>query len=744
MLRTADFTASTSRPLNLRLRADLHRVRQQFQGRDCWVLKDPLRLKYFRFEEEEYWLLQQLDGQATLQQLQQQFEERFAPQKIAVREIYRLFGLAHRSGLVISGGAGQGRALLERREEARNKRRWSLVSELLSIRFRGFDPSRVLAVLDRYVGWLFTWPALALAVVLGIASLLLVGSHWSEFYLRLPSSSEFFGPTNWLSLAVTLALVKVIHEFGHGLACRRYGGECHEMGVLLLCLTPCLYCDVSDSWTLPSKWKRAAIGAAGMYAELWLASLATWLWWYTEPGLVHHLALNVMFVGSLSTLVFNANPLMRYDGYYILADLVEIPNLRSKATALLRQYVRRFLFNRPPPPDPFLPVQARPLLASYAVASAAYRWVVSASILWFLYELTEPYGFKVVGQMLATGALVGLGGMPLYALAKGGWNLWNEERNVNTSQALFRGAILISLAIGLFCIPLPYYVRCAIRLQPEASAAVYVEVPGEIQAVLVKPGDTVQAGQPLLKLRNLDLELAAARLKTAWETQTGKLASLRQRSLADDSALAEVMQAQESLAALEEELRRRKEQLQRLVVIAPRSGVVIPAPRRPRQQNAADQLAGWHGHPLEPRNRLARLESSDCICLVGDPTQWEAVLAIDGDDVDFVRPGQRVDLLPAQRAGARIASTIGAISRRDMKTTPASMSARSGGELLTQTDAGGRERPMFVTYEAAATFSDASANLAMGGGGIARVHAGYQTPAVRLWREVRRTFNFDM
>jgi putative peptide zinc metalloprotease protein len=744
MLRAADLSASTSRPISLRLRSDLGVLRQQYQGRDFWVLKDPLRLKYFRFEEEEYWLLQQLNGQATLGQMQQRFEQRFAPQKISTREIYHLIGLAHRSGLVISDGAGQGSVLLERQREAQQKRRWSVLSELLSLRFRGCDPDRLLTALDKFVGWLFTWPAVIAGSFLGLAALLLVATHWNEFYLRLPSSTEFFGPTNWFLLAATLAFVKILHEFGHGLACKRFGGECHEMGLLVFCFTPCLYCDVTDSWTIPSKWRRAAIAAAGMYVELWLAAIATFLWWYTEPGLLHHLALNVMFVGSVSTLVFNANPLMRYDGYYILADLVEIPNLRTKANSLLQRYASRFLFNSKSPADPFLPARRRRLLACYAVASAVYRWMVTASILWFLYKLTEPYGYKVVGQMLAVGALAGLIGVPLYSLGKSLHHLWQWERNMNTSQAAFRLTIVAGVLIGLFCVPLPYYVRCAMRLQPHDAAAVYVDVPGEIAEILVQPGDAVQQGQPLLKLRNLDLELAVAQLQTQCESQARKVATLRQRSVADSSALAEVTQAEETLAALKEDLQRRTEQLGHLIVTAPRAGIVLPAPRRPDDQQAKDQLPAWHGHPLESRNRSARLEASDLVCFIGDRHEWEAVLAIDGHDMDFVRTGQRVDLLPAQRPGERIATTLASLSRRDMEVTPAAMSAKSGGELLTQTDHRGRERPVFVTYEASATFEDASSLLASGGGGIARIHAGYQTPATRLWRAVRRTFHFEM
>jgi putative peptide zinc metalloprotease protein len=736
-------TSATSRPLALRWRVDLEVHRQRYQGRDCWVVKDPLRLKYYRFEEEEIWLLRQLDGSITLDDLQRRFERKFPPQQVSPREIHRLIGHAYRGGLLLADGPGQGDVLLERRRDERRRWLWSLPSQLLSLRCRGFDPDSLLTQLARYASWLFSGPAVVACLVLAAIALTSIASHWTEFCLRLPASQEFFGPSNWIPLAVTLAVVKILHEFGHGLACKRFGSECHEMGLLLLCFTPCLYCDVTDAWRIPSKWQRAAIGAAGMYVELWLAALATLVWWQTTPGLVHHLALNVMFVGSVSTLLFNANPLMRYDGYYILADLVEVPNLRARGESLLRRTVSRWLWGAKLAVDP-IPPQQRWLLVSYAIASAVYSWCVAAGVLWFFYKLTEPYGFKVVGQLLAVGALIGLVLRPLYGLGRFFYDAWMWEReNMLSQRAIIRLSVLGCVVIVLFCVPLPYYVSCAMQLAPADAASVYVDVPGQIAEVLVQPGDRVKAGQPLLRLENLDLALATTRLETQCEAQAAKVTVLRQRSVADESARAEVTQAEQSLSALRAELVQRRTQFEQLLICAPRDGVVLPGPRRLKKE-LSDQLATWHGHLLEGRNRGAAVTVSDLVCLIGDPTQWEAVFAVDGREVAFVQAGQRVDLLPAQRPGSRITTTVSAVAERKMDTTPAAMSSQARGDLQTTSDARGQLRPLFVTYEAEARFEEPSALLANGGGGTARIHAGYQTPAVRLWRELRRTFHFEL
>src|SRR4029079_11133257 len=154
--------------------------------------------------------------------------------------------------------------------------------------------------------------------------------------------------------------------------------------------------NVSDSWMLPNKWHRAFIGAAGMYVELVIASTCTFFWWFTEPGLLNNLCLSTMCVCSVSTVMFNANPLLRYDGYYILSDVTEIPNLRQKATSILARKLNKTGQALEEPEDPFLPQRNQIFFALYSIASAVYRWIVLFSILWFLYNVLAPYGLKVV------------------------------------------------------------------------------------------------------------------------------------------------------------------------------------------------------------------------------------------------------------------------------------------------------------------------------------------------------------
>ena len=156
----------------------------------------------------------------------------------------------------------------------------------------------------------------------------------------MPEFTLFFSPANILWLAVVIAVTKVIHELAHGITCRHFGGRCHELGVMFLVFMPCLYCNVSDAWVLPSKWQRAAVGFAGMYAEIGLASLATFGWWFTHPGTLNSIMLDTMVVCSVGTLLINGNPLLRFYGYFILSDVSGVPNLQPRAMAVLAEYAK--------------------------------------------------------------------------------------------------------------------------------------------------------------------------------------------------------------------------------------------------------------------------------------------------------------------------------------------------------------------------------------------------------------------
>lgn len=745
MVSLADsLVSSSARSMPIRKRPDLTARKQHYLGRSYWVVKDPVGLQYYRFQEEEYAILQWLDGETSLDEIKDRFEEEFPPQKITLEELHQFLGMLHRSGLVISQVPGQGRQLLKRRTKRQRQKFLAAASNILCIRMRGFDPERFLNWLYPKIAWFFSSTAFCCALLLMLAAVTLVAVQFDVFRSKLPEFHQFFNLHNGMWLAVTLAVSKVLHEFGHGLSCKHFKGECHEMGVMILVLTPCLYCNVSDSWMLPNKWHRAAIGAAGMYVEAILASICTFIWWFTEPGLLNKLCLNVMFISSVSTVIFNANPLLRYDGYYILADLVEIPNLRQKATQILSRKMTEWFLGMESPEDPFLPQRNQIFFAAYSIASAIYRWVVVLSILMFLYKIWEPYRLEIIGTMLGMMSLVGLVVVPLYKVGKF-FYIPGRLDKVKKPRMYASIAGLCAILAVIFLVPFPHALISTLEIQPRDASPIYVEQPGTLVKLNVLPGQKVTAGQELALLENKDLELQIADLIGQRDRYRLQLDNLRQQRYRDARAAGNMPQMAAALKSVEEELREKSTDRERLRLVAPVSGVVLPPPSIPRREDPEMGLGKWSGLLLEPEKTGAFLEPGTLFCQIGDPRRLEAILVIDQTDIDYVTEGQKVDIKLNQLPHDVLHGTIAEIAHADLKISSQRLSTKTGGELATKTDKqSGIERPMSTSYQARVPVDDDNDLLRIGLRGRGKIHARWMTMAARAWRFLTHTFNFRM
>ena len=752
--------SSSARQLPIRKRPDLTARRQTYLGRSYWVVKEPIGLNYFRFQEEEYAILQMLDGQMSLDEIKDRFEADFPPQKITLDELQQFLGMLHRSGLVVVAAPGQGHELHERRRERRRKELIQALSNVLCIRFKGFDPERLLERLYPYVRWFYSPVAVTCCLLLGLAAVMLVLIQFDDFRAKLPAFHQFFNFYNAMWLSVVLGVTKVLHEFGHGMLCKHFGGECHEMGVMVLVLTPCLYCNVSDSWMLPSKWQRAAIGAGGMYVELVLASLATFGWWYTTPGLLNNLCLNVMFVCSVSTLVFNANPLLRYDGYYILADVTEIPNLRQKATTILSRKLGDWCMGLEQPEDPFLPERNQIFFALYSVASAVYRWVVVFSILWFLYKIWEPYRLEVFGEMIGIASLWGLIVMPLYQVGKFFYVPGRLDK-VKKARMVGTVAIVVGLVLGVLLIPVPHNVMSTVEIQPRDAEPVYVDVAtgGVLAQVHVKPGQQVAEKQPLARLQNIDLSLEIAKLDGERRQRNMQLQNLLRQGLDDPLSATQIPEIRKALGTLDKQLEEKQREQQRLELLAPAAGTVLPPPATTEKDDPEGQLAAWSGTPLDPENKGAYLKESVMLCQIGDPQKLEAILIIDQRDVEDVK--RSLDAYLKSNKDERLAvkvdfkldalpfdtlhSHITEIAQEELKISPQRLSTKTGGELATTTDPkSGAERPQSTSYQARAPLDDPQHLLRQGLRGRGKIHVAWLPLGTRLWRLLTHTFNFKL
>lgn len=726
------FATAATRRLPLRVRPDLVIVPQFYRSVRYWLVKDPLALRYFHLADEEHTILNMLDGRASLRDLQHRLETDFAPRRVTFGQLESFLSRLHESGLVLAESPGQADTLLRRRVQRRRRMRIQTLSNILSIRFRGVDPERLLCRLYPLCAWMFSRWFLLGCLGLVISALLLAAVEFDVLAQRLHQAVESFQARDLLGLAVALACAKCLHELGHAMVCKHFGGECHDIGLMLLVGTPCLYCDVSDAWLLTNKWHRIAISSAGILVEIILASACLFLWWLSEPGPLNTLLLNIVMICSLNTLLLNGNPLLRYDGYFVLADWLETPNLSEQSRMFVNRALRRFFLGGTVVEDRYLPQRMRMLIGLYGIVSPIYRWCVVLGILWFLHRILKPYGLELVAGLIAAATLAGMIAPPVMRLGR--WAVRPALREPAETGRLMRVLCAgLLLVIAALFIPLPFRVSAPLVLQPQDGHYVYVAVPGRLLEA-VPPGTRVRQGETLVRLASAELEREIAELTSQREQQRLRLESLRIRLLDDPSVAAQIPAAEAALTDHDARLRQRQLDQQHLLIRAPAAGTVIAPPRvfdPPCQRNV---LSYWSGALLEPRNRGAYLVSGTLACVVGDPTQLEAILVIGQEDMEFARPGQRVRLKLAALPGRILHGTLVEVAKTELQVAPREHTAQ---QVLPARQGPGQaemQPPATTSYQARAVIDDCPPGLLVGARGQAKILAAPQSLARRLVR----------
>jgi putative peptide zinc metalloprotease protein len=719
--------------VRVRLRPDLSITVQKYEGRTYYVVKDPVSLRYYRFKEQERFLLDLMDGEHTLEDAQKAFEQRFRPERLTLEDLEQFASQLLSAGLAQNESPNAGKQLFDRFKKRRRRKLVQSLLNILYIKVPLYDPDAVLTKMLPPLRFIFTAWFGVLSVGVMLAALLLVASQWNTFIAKLPSYHEFFSFKTLLWLWVALGLVKIIHEFGHGLSCKAYGGEVHEMGLLFLVFSPCLYCNVSDAWTLPSKWKRIIISAAGIYVELLIASLATFVWWVTDSGtFLNNLCMSLMVVCSVSTIVFNANPLMRFDGYYILADWIEIPNLRDRSNRLLQSLALQYCLGIETPPEPYMTRTRQVLFVVYAIASYLYRWLITFSILYFMYTFLKPYKLGAISFLLGTAAVATMIGHPAYRLIKAIRRRGRLPDMKPVRVGLTVGVVLTVLFVILF---VPFRVRvealAVIRVEPGRFQKVTVpDAGGFLQELLVVDGQRVRAGDPIAVLANPELEL---KLKLNQKEQGFHLAQLSalgaliRDSAQETRAASDYQTALLELQALQKQHQNLKEQWDALVVKAPRAGRVMKLVR--------------------PEEQGKMQERGTVLCEIGDDQALQAVILVEPADRNLVARQSKAWIRVHGREYRTWRGTVTEVSEVEAKDIPPALSNVAGGEVPATEDPETKTlKPQQQHYLIAVNFDRITPEDAIHPGAMGRVkiEAGSQTLWWRFRRYLVRTFNWGL
>jgi putative peptide zinc metalloprotease protein len=512
--------------LKPRLRAHAVMHRHRYRGQVWHLLQDPASGRVHRFSPSARLIIGLMDGQRTAANLWDIANRRLGDGAPTQDEMIQLLGQLHAADLLQSDVTPDVAEIFDRSEKEGRARQRQAFANPMAIRLGLWDPDQFL---DRMLGPIqFMWSRWGALVWLAtvLPALALVPAHWPE--LSHNFADRVLVVDNLVVLYLVFPVLKALHEMGHATAIKSGGGEVHEMGVILLVLLPVPFVEASAASTFKSKYRRAAVGAAGMAVEVLIAALAFYLWLLVEPGLVRAILFNIMVIAGVSTLVFNGNPLLRYDAYYILSDLIEIPNLSARAAKYWLYLAERYVFGlRELEPPNGTPTEKAWFLF-YGAASTIYRMFVTIVIALFI-----ATRFFFIGVVLALWAVASMAIVPV---VKGLLHLTGSprlQRRRNRATAIVAGAV-VTIAAFVFFVPLPSHTEVEGVVWLPDQSFVRAEATGLLTQYLAEPGRRVEAGEKLVRFHDRALtaqfELVAARVQEMEATATTEAVSDRARS----------------------------------------------------------------------------------------------------------------------------------------------------------------------------------------------------------------------
>jgi putative peptide zinc metalloprotease protein len=623
--------------------------RHVYRGQVWYVVQDQGGGRYHRFSAPAHALIQRMDGRTTVQALWDEACRAGGDGIPTQSEVVELLIQLHAADLLQTDMTPDAAALFERYRKRRDQTWKQWLMNPMALKLPLIDPDAFLTRWVRRVAWIggAGGAALWLAVVLPAA--VLAAQNWSELTNNL--SDQILSTKNLVVMALVFPVVKALHELGHGFAAKIWGGAVHEMGLMFLVFAPVPYVEASSASAFPSKLRRAVVGAAGMLVEVFLAAAALYVWLAVEPGLVRAVAFNVMVIAGISTLVVNGNPLLRYDAYYILADLIEMPNLAQRGNKYLTYLCDRWLFGAHEAEAPPESGAEKRWLAFYAVASYCYRVFITLSIILFI--ATQ---FFIFGVLLAIWGAATLLFVPV----------WKAAKHVLKSPALHRRrsqAIRISTALVATLVVLVGAVPIPLRTQAEGvvwlpdQALLRAGGHGVFQRWLVEPGTPVTKGTPVATLED---PLLAAELNVAQAKVEEAAARYRIEQFAN------AVKAQIVLQQLEHErrvLERTAERYARLIVHAEIDGVLVA----PKPQDMAGQF----------------FKKGELLGYVLDRRQLIARVVVQQDNIDLVRTRTRsaelrlAEAIPQTHAAAVIREMPGGVD----ELPTAALGPQGGGSI---------------------------------------------------------------
>lgn len=606
--------------LKPRLRSHIKAQRQVFREKEWYVLQDHSTGRFHRISPEAYFITGLMDGKRTMADIWDAASIHLGDNLPTQEEIISLLSQLHRFDGLQSDLLPDMAELSERNLREKRSKLMSYLASPTSLKFPLLDPDRFLESTQVLVRPLFSWFGALIWLAIVLYALLQVGVHWKELTSNV--SDQVLSLENVLLLSLVYPVFKAFHEFGHAYAVKRWGGEVHEIGIMLLVFVPIPYVDATSSYAFRDKKQRMLVGAAGILVELFLAALAVMVWVNVGPGTVRAIAYNMIIIGGVSTLLMNGNPLIRYDAYYILSDFLEIPNLAARSSEYLGYFVKRRLLGIPEATSTAQTASEACWLAFYGIASFVYRILIMVAITLFI-----AGKFFIVGILIALWTLLSFIVMPIKKVIQ---QMSSDPliQRYRMRSLLAGGIVAVLITFAVTAIPIPSFTVVEGIVWVPVESQVNAGADGFVSHLLAAPNSIVRRGDPLIlcEAQKLDKEV------NVLKGNLGEVEARYQLSRVTDRAAAEMLR--DEMAKSRAELSRARERVDGLLIRSPADGVfLLPM---------ADDLPGRYvkkGAPLG---------------YVVDFSHSVVRIVADQDDVELIRNRTR-------KLEARLASNLASV-----------------------------------------------------------------------------------
>ena len=694
--------------LKPRLRAHSEIHRHMYRGEKWFIMQDHSTGKFYRFSPMAYYIIGLMDGKRSVQELWELAAEKFGDDSPTQDDVIRLFRQLHVGDVLLCDVPPNTQELLQRGQKIARARWLANLRSPLFLRFPLFDPESFLTrTLFLTKPFFSIFGVILWLAVVGFA-VVLAGQHWPGLTHNI--TDRVLAADNLLIIWFVYPIVKAMHEFGHGYAVRNWDGEVHEMGIMLLVLMPIPYVDASSASAFREKWRRIFTSAAGILTELFVAATAMIIWVSLEPGLPRTIAFNVILIGSISTILFNANPLLRYDGYYILGDLIDVPNLSQRSIHYLQYLLKKYVYRASDAEPPYIGPGEKFWLATYSICAFIYRLFIYTAIVLFI-----AGKFFIVGIILALWACVTMFVFPLFKGLKYIINSKSLRTRRFRALSITAGTVAI-LSLLLFSLPFPLWTNAEGVVWAPEDALVRANASGFIRQIKVKPFSQVYKGQVLVECYDDELNTSLLMLRSRqqeFELRYGAALSL-------DPLQATIIQ--EELHHIETALARIEERVKDLTVRSPAAGVfIVPeAVDLPGRYIRHGELIGY-------------------------------VLASSKPVIRVVVPQIKVDLVRQRTTGVllRFADNLdkivtGSISREvpgGLKQLPSmTLSTAGGGKITLDPTTGNQMKTFDKMFQFDIEPEIQRSSIFIGGRVYTKFKHGYEPLAFQWYRNIRQLF----